>query len=110
MSSRSPRVPERLCVSCRILKPRGELFRLVKPTQGDQIIPNPEGAVSGKGFYICRQAACLKKLQKDKRLRKNFCQKLSAEAKNWLEQELAAEEAKLSEISTPSCDEEVKDL
>lgn len=107
MTSGSPRVIERMCIVCRVLKDRSELFRLVKPTDAVQIIPNPDGSINGKGFYICRQAACLQKLQKDKRVRKNFSSKLTPETTAWLQEQLNSESAEAAEISPSSCDEEV---
>ncbi|MBQ7501276.1 YlxR family protein [bacterium] len=110
MASGSTRVIKRMCTVCRALKDRTELIRLVKPTGAVQIIPNPDGSISGKGFYICRQADCLNKLQKDKRLRKNFSTKLTPETTAWLQEQLNSESAETAEISPTSCDEEVKDL
>ena len=73
-------------------------------------IPQRRNRICGKGFYICRSAECLKKLEKDKRLRKNFSTKLSEEALLWLKEQLERQEANLTEPAAASCSEEVKDL
>lgn len=88
MSSPKPRVIERVCIACRQTKPRGELFRLVRPTNTNDIVINPRGEIGGKGFYLCRSWDCLKKLNKNKRLHKNFSSSLSLETLAWLEEEL----------------------
>ncbi len=110
MSTSSSRIPERMCVACRRMRSRDGLFRLVRPTDGGAIVINQDGKICGKGFYICRSAECLKKLEKDKRLRKNFSTKLSEEALLWLKEQLERQEANQTEPAAASCSEEVKDL
>ena len=80
--------PARMCVACRRLIPRDGLFRLVRPTDSGTIVLNLKGEISGKGFYICRCTECLKKLEKDKRLRRNFTAKLAPQAQEWLREQL----------------------
>ena len=106
MSSRKPRVIERVCIACRQTRPRGELFRLVKPTGTDDIVANPGGKISGKGLYLCRSWECLQKLNKNKRLRKTFSSSLSSETLRKIAEEIEHLE------QTPqaaSCSKEVKD-
>ena len=110
MGARSQRVPERMRVACRRLRPRTELARLVRPTQATEIDLNLGGQASGKGFYICRSVECLTKLEKDKRLRKNFSAKLTAPALQWLTAERQRLEEEETQRTPASCSEEVKDL
>ncbi|MGM9991919.1 MAG: YlxR family protein [Candidatus Bruticola sp.] len=92
-----------MCVACRRVKSRDELFRLVRPTGGGEIVVNQDGRICGKGFYICRSAECLQKLEKDKRLRKNFSAKLSGEALLWLSLQLEQQKSNQTEPAAASC-------
>ena len=84
------RIPERMCIVCRQLRPRTELLRLVQPTGQTEIVPDPTGRTSGKGVYLCRSRDCLEKLQKGKRLRRLFAARISPETQAWMELELGA--------------------
>ena len=72
------KIPLRICVGCREKKPKRELLRLVR-TPGGEIRLDPGGKMSGRGAYICRQASCLAKALKGKRLEKNLEHPLSEE-------------------------------
>lgn len=61
-----------MCVACRKLRPRTELFRLVQRKSGDRILADPEYRLSGKGIYLCRSQECLGRLRKERRLRRLF--------------------------------------
>ena len=64
------KVPMRMCVVCREMKPKNELVRIVKTANG--IVADKTGKVSGRGAYICHSQECLKKLRKAKILNKVF--------------------------------------
>jgi len=59
------------------MKPRSELFRLVilKPSQ--EIVPNPLGREPGKGLYFCRTTECIDLLSSQKRLRRQYQERLN---------------------------------
>ena len=65
------KIPMRQCTGCREMKPKRELIRVVR---------SPEGAVSldfrgkapGRGAYVCRNMACLKKAIKSRALERAF--------------------------------------
>lgn len=61
------KVPQRMCVGCREMKPKKELLRVVKSPQGD-IALDPTGKKPGRGAYICLDGECLKKARKQKSL------------------------------------------
>ena len=46
------KVPMRMCVGCREMKPKKELLRVVKSAEGD-ISFDRTGKLSGRGAYIC---------------------------------------------------------
>ncbi len=85
------KVPMRMCVGCREMKPKKELLRVVK---------SPEGAVSidltgrkpGRGAYVCRSAECLKKARKGRRLEKSFSMQIPDEVYDELMRGIAADE------------------
>ena len=61
------KVPLRQCLGCREMKPKGELIRVVRSPEGAVSIDG-RGKASGRGAYVCRDAACLKKAIRSKAL------------------------------------------
>ena len=61
------KIPMRMCVGCREMKPKMELTRVVKPQEGDCAI-DFTGKAPGRGAYVCKSAECLKKAQKTRAL------------------------------------------
>lgn len=61
------KIPMRMCVGCREMKPKAELMRVVKPQDGDCAIDRT-GKAPGRGAYVCESAECLKKAQKTRAL------------------------------------------
>jgi predicted RNA-binding protein YlxR (DUF448 family) len=82
------RVPQRICAGCMQMKPKKELIRAVKPPVGE-IFVDLTGKAAGRGCYICKNAECLKKAQKARRLEKNFKGKISESIFSKLEEQLA---------------------
>ena len=60
-------IPIRQCIGCREQKPKPELIRVVRSPQGEVSL-DPRGKASGRGAYLCRDAACLKKAVKSRAL------------------------------------------
>lgn len=65
------KIPMRMCVGCREMKPKAELMRVVKPQDGDCAIDRT-GKAPGRGAYVCESAECLKKAQKTKALERTL--------------------------------------
>lgn len=61
----------RMCVGCGEMKPKSELVRVVKTTEGE-IKLDKTGKLNGRGAYICREEKCLLAAQKAKRFEKAF--------------------------------------
>ena len=61
------KVPMRMCVGCREMKPKKELLRIVRSPEGE-ISVDRTGKVSGRGAYICANAECLSRARKIKAL------------------------------------------
>ena len=55
--------PERLCVGCRTLHPKGELLRIVRRADGTIGI-DPTGKSPGRGAYLCRCIACVQEARR----------------------------------------------
>lgn len=67
------KVPMRMCICCREMKPKKEMLRIVKTAGGD-IVLDKTGKLNGRGAYICGKAECVKKLKKSKMLNRIFSQ------------------------------------
>lgn len=65
------KIPLRTCIACREEKPKKEMLRIVKNAAGE-IRLDFSGKLPGRGAYICDQAACFAKLNKNKLLHKTF--------------------------------------
>ena len=65
------KIPMRQCVGCREMKPKTELIRAVRSKEGE-ISLDFKGKSPGRGAYICRDSACLKKAVKSKALERAF--------------------------------------
>jgi predicted RNA-binding protein YlxR (DUF448 family) len=61
------KIPERRCVGCGEHFPKSELVRVLRTPEGEVVL-DLTGKKSGRGAYICKKAACLKKAQKSKRI------------------------------------------
>ena len=58
------KIPERKCIGCGEKKAKNELIRIVRlPDDGGIEIDRTEKK-SGRGAYICRSKACLKKARR----------------------------------------------
>ena len=67
MEQKKKKIPERQCLGCGERHPKPELLRVVRDPEG-QISLDFTGKKSGRGAYICKNVACLKKAQKTQRL------------------------------------------
>lgn len=65
------KIPERKCIGCGESKPKNTLLRVVRSPEGT-ISLDFTGKKSGRGAYICKKSACLKKARKSKRLERNL--------------------------------------
>jgi len=72
------RVPMRMCIGCREMKPKKELIRVVRDPEGNIDI-DLKGKAPGRGAYVCPLPACIDKAAKTKLLEKTFGQKISEE-------------------------------
>lgn len=57
------KIPMRMCVGCREMKPKKELIRIVRSPEGE-ISVDRTGKAQGRGAYICQSVGCLNKARK----------------------------------------------
>lgn len=65
------KIPLRMCIGCRQMKPKAELDRIVKTPNGEIVI-DKTNKLSGRGAYICKSGDCLKKAEKINALSHTF--------------------------------------
>ena len=65
------KVPQRMCIACRQMKPKKELIRIVKSPDGN-IELDFKGKKNGRGAYVCNDGECIKKLRKQKLINRVF--------------------------------------
>lgn len=65
------KIPLRMCIGCREMKPKAELYRIVKTPKGNIVI-DKTNKLSGRGAYICKCGDCLKKAEKINALSHTF--------------------------------------
>lgn len=68
---KTKKIPLRQCIACRELKEKKEMLRIVKNQEG-RIFLDFSGKAAGRGAYICDNAECIKKLNKQRLLNKVF--------------------------------------
>ena len=82
------KIPLRMCVGCRVSKPKRELIRVVRAPDGT-LSMDPVGKKPGRGAYVCRQEACLTRAIKQKQLERQLEVRMTEEVAAALQYELA---------------------
>ena len=77
----------RKCLGCNEMKPKKELVRVVRSPEGEVSL-DLTGKKSGRGAYVCRDAGCLEKAIKSKRLERAFSCEIPDEIYERMEEEL----------------------
>lgn len=81
------KVPMRMCVGCREMKPKKELIRIVRNEQGFALI-DKTSKEPGRGAYICPNAICLEKAVKTRALERALEIKIDETVFTQLKEEL----------------------
>ena len=92
MPLKQRKIPMRMCVGCREMKPKMELLRIVKPQEGDASIDRT-GKAQGRGAYVCQNIECLKKAQKTRALERALEAKIEDDVFEQLKVQIGPEEA-----------------
>ena len=85
----------RRCIGCYESKPKKELVRIVKKTDGE-IVLDDKGKINGRGAYLCNDIKCLDKVIKGKKLNKEFETDISKEVYDNLKSQISMREDVLS--------------
>jgi uncharacterized protein len=78
MPQKPRKIPMRMCVGCREMKPKKELIRVVRTPDGEVAL-DETGKKAGRGAYVCIDAACLRRALKQKQLDRALETRLSEE-------------------------------
>ena len=70
------KVPLRQCVACREMKPKKDLVRVIRTSEGEYLV-DFTGKLNGRGAYICNNVECMDKCVKSKSLSKSFKENIS---------------------------------
>ena len=81
------KIPMRQCLGCREMKPKRELIRVVRSSEGE-ISLDFRGKAPGRGAYVCPNSECLKKARKARALERAFSAQIPPEIYERLEAEM----------------------
>jgi predicted RNA-binding protein YlxR (DUF448 family) len=71
--------PQRSCVSCRTVRDKSDLLRVVVTPDGE-VAYDPTGKLAGRGAYLCRNEECITaELKKAAKLSKGLKKPLTEE-------------------------------
>lgn len=82
-------IPQRKCIGCGEMKEKTMLMRVIKTKEGE-ISLDLTGKKNGRGAYLCKNDACLKKARKSKGLERAFQMAIPEEVYDSLEKEYAS--------------------
>ena len=85
MPLKPKKIPMRMCVGCREMKPKKELLRAVRSPEG-QVSLDTTGKKPGRGAYCCFNAECLRRALKQGQLDRQLEVKLLPEVNEQLTQ------------------------
>ena len=81
------KIPQRQCMGCRERKPKRDMIRVVRGTDGTVSL-DIGGKLNGRGAYICPQSQCLKKALRSKALDRSLEVTIPEEVYQRLEKEM----------------------
>ena len=83
------KIPMRMCVGCREMKPKRELIRVVRSQDGNVTV-DFTGKAAGRGAYVCRSVECLERAIKTRGLDRALEHKIQDTVFLQLKEELQA--------------------
>ena len=82
------KLPIRRCVGCGEHYPKNTLVRVLRTPESD-IVLDLTGKKSGRGAYICKKPACLKKARKSRRIEASLECSIPEEVYDRMEEEIS---------------------
>ena len=83
------KIPQRQCMGCRERKPKKDMIRIVRGTDGIVRL-DFGGKMNGRGAYICPNPECLKKALRSKALDRSLEVTIPEEIYDRLQKEMEA--------------------
>ncbi|NLO35717.1 MAG: YlxR family protein [Clostridiaceae bacterium] len=83
------KVPQRMCVTCRTMKSKRELIRIVLSQDGSVML-DATGKKPGRGAYVCRSRTCIAQAVRAHRLDKGLKTAVGADVIDQLIKEMEA--------------------
>ena len=65
------KIPMRQCLGCREIKPKKELIRIVRSSEGTLSLDS-KGKLPGRGAYLCCDVQCLERALKSKAVERSL--------------------------------------
>ena len=81
------KIPQRQCMGCRERKPKRDMIRVVRGTDGTVSL-DFGGKMNGRGAYICPDMECLKKAIRSKALDRSLEVTIPEEVYDRLQKEM----------------------
>lgn len=81
------KIPLRMCVVCKEMKPKEDLIKIVKNKEGQIFVDNSYKA-NGRGAYICKSKTCFDKCTKVKALNRAFKCEIPTQVLEQIEKEV----------------------
>lgn len=83
------KIPMRMCVACRQMRPKRELIRIVRTPEGTVILDR-SGRANGRGAYLCDSQDCFRRAVKTRALERALESKLDEDVLQSLQEALHA--------------------
>ena len=64
-------IPLRMCMACREMKPKSELFRIV--SHDGKAVIDEKMVIQARGAYVCRNKDCIAMLKKKRCIERFVC-------------------------------------
>ena len=77
-------IPLRMCMACRVMKPKSELIRVV--FRDGEVLIDEKSKIQQRGAYVCNCRKCLELLKKKRGLERAFRSNVNNEAYTLLDE------------------------
>lgn len=83
------KIPMRMCVACRQMRPKRELIRIARTPEGTVILDR-SGRANGRGAYLCDSQDCFRRAVKTRALERALESRLDEDVLQSLQEALHA--------------------